>query len=331
MTGKPHADRRQEEDVTINIRQLRYFSKTVEVGNITRAAEQLNVAQPALGLQIRQLENELGVPLLVRHSRGVTPTKSGQVLYERACDILRIVENTRNEIMGFAGSEKESLILGITPGLTNVMGSKIFVDARDALPNVHLSIVEEMSYILIEALERDEIDLAIAYEVPDRPALLRSPLLEEELVFVAAPGALPVASPDPGAPPRETIDMGDVLEHELVLAGERDPVRQLVVAAAERLALPLKVGFEATSVSMMKSLVMKGNAASVMPRGSVESEIDRGLLEAMRITNPVVTRTLYLVRSSRRAPFQAEAEISDFMVAMVDNFAERMGRLVHKL
>lgn len=311
------------EDFTINIRQLRYFSKTVEVGNITRAAEQLNVAQPALGLQIRQLENELGVPLLVRHSRGVTPTRSGQVLYERACEILRIVENTKNEIMGFAGSEKESLILGITPGLTNVMGSKIFVDARDALPNVHLSIVEEMSYILIEALERDEIDLAIAYEVPDRPALLRSPLLEEELVFVTAGNT--------GEDLGETIEMSDVLEYELVLAGERDPVRQLVVAAAERLALPLKVGFEATSVSMMKSLVMKGNAASVMPRGSVESEIDRGLLEGVRIVNPVVTRTLYLVRSSRRAPFQAEAEISDFMFSMVDNFAERMGQLVHKL
>jgi LysR family nitrogen assimilation transcriptional regulator len=312
----------KEEGISINIRQLRYFSKTVEVGNITKAAEQLNVAQPALGLQIRQLENELGVPLLVRHSRGITPTRSGQVLYERACEILRIVENTKNEIMGFAGSEKESLILGITPGITNVMGSKIFVDARDALPNVHLSIVEEMSYILIEALERDEIDLAIAYEVADRPALLRSPLLEEELVFVTAPRD--------GLEPDGTIEMTDVLEYELVLAGERDPVRQLVVAAAERMALPLKISFEATSVSMMKSLVMKGNVASVMPRGSAGSEIERGLLAGIRIVNPVVTRTLYLVRSSRRAPFQAEAEISDFLFSMVDSFAERMGVLAHK-
>ena len=58
----------------MNLRQLRYFTQTVEAGNITRAAEQLFVAQPALGLQIRQLEEELGVPLLIRHSRGVTAT-----------------------------------------------------------------------------------------------------------------------------------------------------------------------------------------------------------------------------------------------------------------
>lgn len=263
------------------------------------------------------------MPLLVRHSRGVTPTRSGQVLYERACEILRIVENTKNEIMGFAGSERESLILGITPGLTNVMGRKIFVDAREALPDVHLSMVEEMSYVLIEALERDEIDLAIAYEVADRPALLRAPLLVEELVFVAAPKTAEGLG--------DTIEMADVLERELVLAGERDPVRQLVVGAAERLALPLKVGYEATSVSMMKSLVMRGDAASVMPRGSVGAEIDTGRLVGLRIVNPVVSRTLYLVRSSRRAPFQAEAEISDFLFAMVDSFAERMGNLVHKL
>ncbi|MFV0493430.1 MAG: LysR family transcriptional regulator [Pseudorhodobacter sp.] len=309
------------EETSINLRQLRYFAKTVEVGNITKAAEQLNVAQPALGLQIRQLEQELGVPLLVRHSRGITATHSGQVLYERACEILRIVENTRNEIMGFAGSEKESLILGITPGLTNILGSEIFVNARDALPNVHLSVVEEMSYILIEALERDEIDLAIAYEVTDRPALLRSPLLQEELVFVTAAG---------DSQDGETIEMSEALEYEFVLADERDPLRQIMVAEAERMALRLKVSFEATSVSMMKSLIRKGGVASVMPRGTVASEIKRGLLVQRRIVNPVVTRTLYLVRSSRRAPFQAEAEISDFLFSMVDDFAERMGPLVNK-
>ena len=68
-----------------------------------------------------------------------------------------------------------------------------------------------------------------------------------------------------------------------------------------------------------------------MPRGSVGAEIDTGRLVGLRIVNPVVSRTLYLVRSSRRAPFQAEAEISDFLFAMVDSFAERMGNLVHKL
>ena len=68
----------------MNLRQLKYFIGVVEAGNMTRAAERLHVAQTALGMQIRQIEEELGVPLLVRHSRGVEPTKAGKLLHARA-------------------------------------------------------------------------------------------------------------------------------------------------------------------------------------------------------------------------------------------------------
>ena len=68
----------------MNLRQLRYFVSVVEAGNMTRAAEQLHVAQTALGMQIRQIEEDLGVALLVRHSRGVEPTKAGSLLHARA-------------------------------------------------------------------------------------------------------------------------------------------------------------------------------------------------------------------------------------------------------
>src|SRR6185369_236810 len=81
----------------MTLRQLRYFTRIVEAGNITRAAEQLYVAQPALGMQIRQLEESLGVELLERHSRGVSPTRAGQALYERACEILRLVHEAEQQ------------------------------------------------------------------------------------------------------------------------------------------------------------------------------------------------------------------------------------------
>jgi LysR family nitrogen assimilation transcriptional regulator len=60
----------------MNLRQLRYFAKVIELGNMTRAASELHLAQPALGMHIRQLEEDLGVALLVRHSRGVDPNRS---------------------------------------------------------------------------------------------------------------------------------------------------------------------------------------------------------------------------------------------------------------
>ena len=101
----------------MNLRQLRYFVSVVEAGNMTRAADQLHVAQTALGMQIRQIEEDLGVALLVRHSRGVEPTKAGSMLHARALTILKLVEETRKEVSACERDESEAIRLGITPAL----------------------------------------------------------------------------------------------------------------------------------------------------------------------------------------------------------------------
>lgn len=286
----------------MNLRQLRYFAQTVEAGNITRAAEQLYVAQPALGLQIRQLEEELGVPLLIRHSRGVTATEAGKLLYDRARDVLRQVDQIKQEVMAHTGTAAESITLGLTPGLGKLFGAGLMVRVRDDMQGVALSVVEEMSFVLIDAIERDEVHLALAYEVAERPGLARVALFEEELLFVTSDttqtGPIPLA---------------EVLTQPLVLAGERDHVYQLVTQAANAMGVEPIVGFEASSVGIMKSLVVEGSAVSVMPYGSVIGELQRGELVGRRIEGGKLVRTLYLVHSSRRAPLIHEEELVELI------------------
>src|SRR3954454_14862398 len=101
----------------MNFRQLKYFVAVVEAGKMTRAADQLHVAQTALGMQIRQLEEDLGVALLVRHSRGVEPTKAGSLLHLRAISILKEVEEARKEVRACEREDSEVIRLGITPAL----------------------------------------------------------------------------------------------------------------------------------------------------------------------------------------------------------------------
>ena len=92
----------------MNLRQLKYFVSVVEAGNMTRAAEQLHVAQTALGMQIRQMEEDLGVALLTRHSRGVEPTKAGTILHARAVAVLKSVEELRKEVAAADREDSES-------------------------------------------------------------------------------------------------------------------------------------------------------------------------------------------------------------------------------
>jgi LysR family transcriptional regulator, nitrogen assimilation regulatory protein len=291
-------------EAAINLRQLRYFVRVIEVGNITRAAEQLNVAQPALGLQIRQLEQELGVDLLVRHSRGVLPTEAGRLLFDRANGILHLVQETEQEVKSLGTVEREVVSLGLTPSIMLQLGPDLLLDARESMPGVFLSLSEELSFVLVDALERGEIDLAFAYEVGERPGLTRQPLLDEELIYVTSPAQ---------APGSRTVTFTEALGRDLVLAGEKDSIRRIVQAAAERMALQVRVPFEAQSVSAMKAVVARGAAASIMPYGTAIEELERGVLVGCRISEPSITRTLYLVRSNKRVASKHEDAIEQFL------------------
>lgn len=79
-------------------RQLRYFAKVVELGGITRAAESLHIAQPALSQQISKLEDQFGTQLLVRTSKGISPTENGRILYRHANFVMQQLEQARLEM-----------------------------------------------------------------------------------------------------------------------------------------------------------------------------------------------------------------------------------------
>lgn len=297
----------------------------MEAGNITRAAEQLYVAQPALGLQVRQLEQELGVPLLSRHSRGVSPTRAGQILYERACEVLRLLDEAERQVKAAGRQEHEGIVLGLTNGFANLVGRDLLVRARQALPQVKLSLVEERSVVLVDALERHEIDLALAYEVHERPGLLRTPLVEEETLFVQA-------APAAGEPtPAPEIEFAELARCALVMPGPRDGVRRQVLATAQRLALQLHVTLDVSSISMMKNMVAQGDACAVMPYGNVVGDIARGRIVGRRIVNPPLKRTLYLVRPRQRAAFGSEAQVLQLMADLARTFADRLGPLARRL
>jgi LysR family transcriptional regulator, nitrogen assimilation regulatory protein len=295
--------------------------KVVEVGNMTRAADLLHVAQPALGLQIKQLERDLDVALLVRHSRGVVPTTAGKLLYERAQAIVKLVEDSSREVKALGSVARETVVLGMTPSIMMQLGSDTLVDARDAMPDVFLSLVEEMSHVLIAAMERGELDLALAYDVAERPGLARRAIMEEELLLVSAPDK---------APRGKSIALDKALERDLVQAGERDTIRRLIEEAAHGVSRPVKVAFEAQSIAAMKDIAARGLASSILPFGTAVEELRRGTLVERRL-DPPIKRTLYLVRPSKRPPFKHEAALSAFLARTLQRLLESLGPLAHKL
>lgn len=127
---------------------------------MTAAAERLGLAQPALGAQIRLLEEELGLPLLLRHSRGVTPTQAGRLLHERARAILADVDRARHDVRALGQRDRDHLALGVPPSIVLMLGSDLMTSARADMPNVSTSLIEERTPVLLEALGRGQVNLA---------------------------------------------------------------------------------------------------------------------------------------------------------------------------
>jgi LysR family nitrogen assimilation transcriptional regulator len=305
----------------MNLRQLKYFVSVVQAGNMTRAAEQLHIAQTALGMQIRQIEEDLGVALLVRHSRGVEPTKAGTLLLTRALTILKLVEETRREVAACERDESETIRLGITPALMLTVGPQIAVTVREELPQVFLGLVEEMSHVLAEQLSRGEVDFILCYDVPDLPQFSRTALLQDDLVLATLPG------PQQGT----AIAFVDALEESLAMPEEGDTVRVAVTRAARELGLEVKIAYEVRSISAMKNLVSRGAAASILPYASVLDEVRSGKLDARPITMPAIRRTLFLASSKQRGPFRNEAGLTGAVRSSLQDLIDALGPLGHPL
>lgn len=276
----------------------------VEAGNMTAAAEQLNLAQPALGAQIRALEKELNVALVIRHSRGVSPTEAGRRLYERAKTLLRDVDDIRREVQSIGLAKKDSIVLGLSPSIMLLIGADVLLEARREMPNVFLSLSEERSVVLAEALEREQLDVILAYNIGPRAGFERRALLEEDFVFVTAPEN---ASPEP------TISFAEALEAELVIGGERGLIRSIVEQEAKRLSLKLRIAFEVHSINSMKSLIARGVGASIMPYSLAAEELRSGKLVGRKIDRPALTRTLYAVVPAARHAHAPEGEMTRFV------------------
>ncbi len=288
----------------------------VEAGNMTAAAEQLNLAQPALGAQIRALEKELNVALVIRHSRGVSPTEAGRRLYERAKTLLRELDDIRREVQSIGLAKKDSIVLGLSPSIMLLIGADVLLEARREMPNVFLSLSEERSVVLAEALEREQLDVILAYNIGPRMGFERKALLEEDFLFVTAPEN---ASAEP------TISFAEALEAELVIGGERGLIRSIVEEEAKRLSLKLRIAFEVHSINSMKSLIARGVGASIMPYSLAAEELRSGKLVGRKIDRPALTRTLYAVVPAASHAHAPEDEMVRFVEKLEGRILAALG------
>ena len=285
----------------MDVRQLRYFVRVTELKSFTRAAEVLHIAQPALGTQIRKLEEELQTQLITRHSRGVELTEAGKVLRERALTILRDVDAAKQLLRDFSGPPRGTVTLGITPSTNPRIATELIQRAATELPNVRVVIKETMNTLMLDWVRAQKIDLALVHLAGVEPEDCSSePLAEEDAVFVQSPHAV--------VSPSLTVTLAEVGEYPLVMPALPHQLRSLMVAAMRSQGLEADIAFDMDSISTTLEMVERNMAGCVMPLGAVAKHFADGRLLARTIVEPRLTLTVALVSAPKGRPM-SKAEI----------------------
>lgn len=271
----------------MELRQLRSFRKIAEMGSFSKAANVLCLTQPALGLQIKNLEEELGVALLTRHSRGVVPTRQGVLLLQRAETILAEVDSAVREAKG---EGPRAVRIGMAPTLAAMLSVSLSRRTADNNDDVRLELTEAPTRTLNDWLAQGEIDLAVACEGPVGRNILREVVLEEALYLVqpAVPNEPAIGHP---------VDFVDLADMPLFVA---DPLltRMLVDKLQSEAAIAsirLHIRGVLPSMAIVKNLVEDGEGATVLPYAVVRRECEQNRLRVRRIVGPTLSRNAYML------------------------------------
>ena len=257
----------------MNLRDLRYLVALADHGHFGRAAKACFVSQPTLSMQIRKLEDELGVVLFERAPRKVMPTPAGREAVERARRIVAEVEAMREAARRSHDPEAGSVRLGIFPTLGPYLLPHVVPRLHARFPRLELLLVEEKSDVLLARLRDGRLDAALLALPIDDDQLHVEYLFEEPFVL-AVPEHHRLAD-------RGTLALADLADERLLLLEDGHCLREQALAVCRLAGSGEGSGFQATSLETLRQMVAAEVGVTLLPMLAVQPPVARS--ESIRL------------------------------------------------
>ncbi len=271
--------------INVTLRQLRYFDALARHGHFGRAAEACAISQPALSMQIKEMEEMLGGVLLERGARQVTLTKFGEELLSRVREILRSVE----ELGDFARASRDRLAgrlrVGMIPTIAPYLLPKVIENLARLHPELDINVRETLTPRLIKEVSEGRLDTAIVALPVSEPPLTEVALFKENFLLVR-PGQ------DEGTPvpTRESLR-----EMKLLLLEEGHCFRDQALSFCNMQSSPPREMLDASSLSTLVQMVGAGIGVTLIPEMAVAVETRSASVSVARFKNPQPSRTIGMV------------------------------------
>jgi len=272
--------------MSLNLHLLRMFATVVRCGSFSKAADILNISQPAISKGVRDFELQVGCRLLNRSPKGVVPTPEGLALSRRADALFAVERAAEEELSALRGLHNGSLRIGASTTIATYMIPRYLGAFHRAYPGVDLHLISANTRDIAEKMVEHEIDIGLVEGPVDDKNLVAEPWRTDVMKLIVAPDhAFAMAS--------EPIDPKG-LENEVLIvrepgSGSREVVAQALAAHGIEPLRTLEIG----STAAIKQVVAAGLGVSIVSVVTVEDQVRLGRLKVLDLGGMKIERTLW--------------------------------------
>ena len=299
----------------MDLRKLRYFAGVVEARSMSKAADRLHVAQPALSKSLRSLEDEFGTSLLKRSPQGVAATEAGLRLYEHCQILFKQVDRARFDVLRAVEQPSGLVTLGMPHSLMAVLALPLLRAATQRLPDVRMELKQEQSHVLAAAVRSQKLDFAVVAQPRSTAGLVCRTLLEEELYFI-----------EPRQKGRRTlrapISFAEASKRSFVLPTVGNGLRAYVESQFRARSLSLNVRYEVDAIALISRFVVAGLGVSLLPGGCLQHDPVYHDLHVRPFSESSCRRSLVICRSEEGALSPA----SERLISLIEETAHDLVR-----
>lgn len=284
-----------------DLARLRLFVVVAEEGSLTRAAALTGSPQPAVSRQIARLEQECGGRLFLRTGRGVALSPLGTRVLPKAKAILQGAQDLGEEVEEGAKAPSGDVRIGALPSLYLSIVVPLFQTLRTRMPGVHLHIFEGSAGQIDQWLATGFVDIGLPYRYGKHVADVES--LVTVSSYLVGPSKDPLTS-------GETVRFSQLDGLPLVMPSAPSGVRLLLAQLARKAGIQLNVVMDADSTQIQRAVARGAGAYAVLPLHAFADDIRSGAVQAARIVEPRIDRTIAMGITSARPPTQATREVA---------------------
>jgi LysR family transcriptional regulator, low CO2-responsive transcriptional regulator len=297
----------------VTLRQLATFDALARLGSVSRTAQEMNLTQPAVSLQLAALEDSAGMPLLARHGRGVRLTEAGELLADYAGRILALWGEAGDAMATRMGHVAGTLRIGAVT-TSEYLLPQLLLDFVQRHPQVRFTLRVGNRADIVGQLARQDVDLAIMGQPPSEPKVNATPFARHPMAFVAAPGHPLMVRPQ--------VTLADVARANLLVREHGSGTRSAVERLFKQAGIELQLGAELSSNEAIKQMCAAGFGVAFISLHACVLELQAGVLALVPLPGYPIEREWYVIALAGRPQPAAAAAFAHFLVEQGQTLVE---------